>query len=170
MMPRWFKALAWLTVANFAVLTWLGATDLAPSDAFKMFDAHFAPYDLDYARAYLTALSPEAKQLYLGPVRMLDTLFPALLTAALLILFRVKLSGIWRAALMVLTLAYLGADYAENAQVAGLIRMPVDALTVEGVARAGLLTMTKWITLLPCLGAAAWIWLRGRIAASETAQ
>ncbi|ASM73088.1 MULTISPECIES: hypothetical protein [Roseobacteraceae] len=167
-LPRWFGALLWATMLLFAAMVWTSMQALTPAPEWSVFDARVLGYDLDYARGYLAALrETDGIDVYLGRQRMLDTVFPALLTAMLLVVFRVRFSGVAQMALGALALIYLGADYLENARVAGLLRTAPDALTKQAVAAASFATIAKYAALVPCLIAAGAVYVQGRIAQSE---
>lgn len=146
------KSLIWpvaaATLASYLVLVgWLGPQ--VDAGGLRPFDLRPSGYDLDGARAFLAALTPEGRAIYLGPVRIADTVFPLLMTLTFVLVSR----GLgWIAVLP--ALAYGGLDLAENAQVAALLRSGV--LDPAAVALASLLTMTKFGAFaLACLVALA---------------
>ena len=67
--------LALASAALFAAMIYLSQTALQP-EGMAMFDTRALGYDLNTARSYLGALSPEGRALYLGQQRWLDTAFP----------------------------------------------------------------------------------------------
>lgn len=167
-LPRWFGPLLWATMLLFAAMVWTTTRSLTPAPDWSVFDARVFGYDLDYAQGYIGALRETGGiDVYLGRQRMLDTVFPALLTAVLLVVFRARCRGVVQMGLGALALVYLGADYLENARVAGLLRTAPEALTAQAVAAASLATVVKYAALAPCLIAALVIYVQGRIAQSE---
>jgi hypothetical protein len=167
-LPRWFGPLLWVTMLLFAAMVWTSTRSLSPAPQWAVFDARVFGYDLDYARGYIAALRETGGiDVYLGRQRMLDTVFPALLTAVLLVVFRVRFSGLAQMVLGALALVYMGADYLENMRVAALLRTAPDALTAQAVAAASFATVVKYATLVPCLIAALVVYVQGRIAQSE---
>ena len=77
----------------FAAMVWTTTRSLTPAPEWSVFDARVFGYDLDYAQGYIAALRDTGGiDVYLGRQRMLDTVFPALLTAVLLVVFRAR----WR--------------------------------------------------------------------------
>ena len=110
------------------------------------FDLRPFGYDAAEARAFLAALGEAGRAQYLGPQRLLDLAYPAVLGLTLL-------AGIWRfgarlpvgvrALLGLLPLVGMAADYAENALVASMLRTPVAEVTDATIAQASLSTMVK---------------------------
>ena len=136
--------LAILCVAGFAFWT-PGLT----RGAELSFDRRIGGYGLKEAETYLRWLAVNKLTVtYLGAFRWIDSVFP-------LAVFGLLASGVWglwaRPARMVallgcgLAVVYLGADYVENARVAGLLRAGPDALTASQVSSASLATQVKWI-------------------------
>ncbi len=167
-MPRWFGPLLWATMLLFAAMVFTSTRSLTPGPEWSIFDARVFGYDLAYAQGYLTALRETGQiDVYLGRLRMMDTVFPALLTAVLMVVIRLRYTGVVQMVLGALALVYLGTDYLENAFVAGLLRTEPDLLTVSAVQVASIATMTKYATLSPCLIAALAAYVKGRIAQSE---
>ena len=158
---------AGLCFAALTVLTlgWLQPEGLAP------FDSRLAGYSPEDARSYLAALPPEARALYLGPFRMLDTLFPVLLAATLAgLTWRLSEARhtLLRAALMLLPLDYLAADLAENAKVAQILAFGPEAPDLL-IAVASRLTQFKWGALALSLVALAVLWLLRRTSPPKVA-
>ena len=76
----YIRALALLTGAVYAALIWTGATAVIPeAGGMWPFDLRATGYTPSEATAFLAALSADGRAAYLGPVAMLDTLFPPLL-------------------------------------------------------------------------------------------
>jgi len=124
-----------------------------------IFDSRPWGYDLASAERYLAALGPEARALYLGPFRWLDTALPLLLTLGLVLMGRGTPKG-WRLLAGLAALLYLWWDLVENARVAALLA-PGVGLTEAAVAAASRATMAKW----GCLAAAALLTAMARRAA-----
>ena len=122
-----------------------GAGGLAP------FDMRPFGYSADEARTFLTALTPTARQIYLGPQQTLDIFYPALLATTLSLAFwrlRMGLSGLVGIAL---SIAGAVADYLENAAVKSMLltQSPPDG---DEIAWASSLTVIKSsATTLPFL-------------------
>lgn len=101
------------------------------------------------ARAYLIDMTPEARDTYLGPQRVLDTVFPVALSGTLaLAIILVLLPKIGRFAILaaLVPMIYLYVDLLENAAVAGLLRA-VDP-TPEAIELAMIYTEVKFLLLL----------------------
>ncbi|MBF9043509.1 hypothetical protein HKCCE4037_09230 [Rhodobacterales bacterium HKCCE4037] len=144
---RWWLALLLLTAALYGWLAWLWFTQLVPgADGLTPFDGRILGYSFAEAEAFLAALSADARVLYLTRIRHLDTIFPiclALLLAAPLW----RLPTGWMRALAVIPILYLVSDLAENAAVAGLLRVDPAALTPDLVTWASTLTQVKYAAL-----------------------
>lgn len=134
----------------------------AGPDQLLPFDLRFAGYQLADAQAYLAALPQEGRDWYLGPNRILDTVFPLLFAVLLgLILWRLTRGWYYWSRLLLLTVpsGYLVLDLAENAVVADILRHAPDQLDTALVSLASSYTVTKFIvlgiTLLLIVGFAA---------------
>lgn len=149
----WFLAGATLVVYLFLVLVF-GPRIHAATGGLPVFDLRLGGYTLEEARAFLAALTPEAAQIYLGPVGWLDTLFPGLFAAtlycALVVLLRPRLGGNAR---FVAALAAVPAifDWLENAAVAAMVKAGPDGVTEQMAASASRWTVLKWWTELPLI-------------------
>ncbi|SMH52012.1 cytidylate kinase [Maritimibacter sp. HL-12] len=98
---------------------------LIEAGGLPMLDTRMAGYSPAELRAFLASLSPEARAAYLGPQRVLDTLMPVALTAALgLLIYRLAARWAWwlGAVLALVPLVYFAFDMLENAQVAAILR------------------------------------------------
>jgi CMP/dCMP kinase len=98
---------------------------LIEAGGLPMLDTRMAGYTPDELRAFLASLSPEARAVYLGPQRVLDTLMPVALTVALgLLIYRLAARWAWwlGAVLALVPLVYFAFDMLENAQVAAILR------------------------------------------------
>lgn len=104
-----------------------------------MFDLWMDGYSLDYAQRFLARISPEARALYLGPQRVLDTILPMALAGFLAMAgYRLMLRWSWKlaVAMTVLPMIYFTFDMLENAQVATLLRRGAASDTmVEAASR-----------------------------------
>jgi len=138
----------------------------AAAGGLAPFDLRIGGYGAGAANDYLAALSGAGKTLYLGPVRLLDTLFPMLMAGVLLLplgrrAWRGLAQGL-RVALGLPALAYGLCDLGENAAISRLLRadLPVDP---EAVRLASLLTQAKFLTFgLAVLVALALLGLKRR--------
>jgi hypothetical protein len=147
-----------LLFVGLAIFTtfWLTSAGLGP------FDGQALGYGFNAAQSYLDDLTPDQRSLYLGPYRIADTIFPAVLTATLVLWFCTKTTGLFRAGCVAFTGAFLVADYVENMLVSRLIMLGADGITSEGVAFASALTQVKWAGLILCPSAAIWVWFKRR--------
>lgn len=149
-MPRWVNwLLPLVTALTYGCLVlWFGPQVQAAAGGLLPFDLRPLGYDADDARALLTALSPEGVALYLGAVRINDTIFPLLFTLALCL----PLAG-WGWFWFLPALAYGLLDLAENMAVAALLRTG-PSVTDGMVALASGLTMAKFLAVALALLAA----------------
>ncbi len=102
-----------------------------------MLDVRMGGYTPDEVRAFLARLGAEGRAAYLGPQRVLDTLMPVALTAALgLLIYRLVARWSWwiGAALALVPLIYFAFDMLENAQVAAILRAPAPSDTMAETA------------------------------------
>lgn len=118
---RLWQGLALLTAALYCGLAWLWVVELVPgAEELTPFDGRFFGYTVAEGEAYMRALTPHARQVYLTDVRLLDTIFLISLTALLAWPLLRRVPGAWRI-LAVLPLGYLVADLTENARVASIL-------------------------------------------------
>lgn len=158
-MPRWVNwALPIVTALAYGVLGgWFGLQVRAAAGGLMPFDMRVAGYGLDEARAFLRALTPDGRAIYLGPVRLNDTLFPILFTLTLCL----PLRG-WAGPWFLPALAYGLLDLAENMAVAQLLQNG-PGVAAGPVAVASALTVTKFATLAIAVVLALWgIWAKWR--------
>lgn len=120
-------------------------------------DLRVMGYGVGEVAAYLAALSEAGRNVYLGPARLADTIFPILFTLTLAL----PHLGTPRPLLRVLPVVVYGlCDLAENAAVAALLR---DGLAEPGsVATASLLTQAKFAFVALAVLLALWGLWRGR--------
>lgn len=150
-MPRWVNWLLPLATAlayGWLVL-WYGPQLQAAAGGRLPFDLRVLGYGTDEARAFLAALTPEGQALYLGPVRLNDTIFPLLFTLTLCL----PLTG-WGWLWFLPALAYGLLDLAENMAVAMLLR------TGPSVGEA-MVVLASGLTLLKFLAVALAILVAG---------
>lgn len=148
----WVWALAAATAASYGVLVLWLAPQLSAQSQGMPFDLRVRGYGLEEAQAYLAALTAEGRAIYLGPIRVNDTIFPVLMTLLLLVPLRR-----WRGVALLWGLpavAYGVLDLAENAAVAGILR--AEAVNEAQVALASALTMGKFLAFLVAAGVAVW--------------
>lgn len=139
---RAIKGLALLTAILYSGLAWLWYVELIPgAGGLQPFDSRFFGYSAAEGQAYLAALSDEARRVYLGDVRLLDTVFPICLGTLLAWLMIRLAPGVWRA-LAILPVAYLAADLWENARVAQILLH--EAPTAQMIVAASQLTVAKY--------------------------
>lgn len=130
-----------LTVASYAVLIWVGGQQLfAGPDGLPPFDLRITGYSVEEARAYLDALHPMQIHLYVGLVRMLDSVFPLLFS--IWIWVTLWALGAWRVALI--APVYLGLDLGENLLIGQMLKQGPNGLDPETVAWASALTVAKF--------------------------
>ncbi|MCB1428775.1 MAG: hypothetical protein KDJ66_06570 [Nitratireductor sp.] len=159
-MQRFFWPVVLLAAGTYGLLISWGAMTLhQAAGGLPSFDIRFSAYTADQARAYIEALGETGRAFYLGPVRILDTIFPLSFTLALVLgYFRWigrERSGI-RAALVLVALVYLVCDMWENSGVAAMLLDP-QAIDPAMVKQIHLVTLAKWFYALFAL--AAWLWL-----------
>ncbi len=161
-MARLFPPLAALTAAWFVgMAVWSYFAISREAGGLTILDARLLGYGLEDARLFLRELSPLGKARYLGPMRVLDSVFPALLALTLIaVAFRV--TGRLALAAGATALVAAGLDYAENAAVAGLLRRGADGIDAEAVAIACGLTMAKFALYGAAFGLLAVGHFRGR--------
>ena len=139
-----------------AMVLWSLPEIMAEADGLKPFDLRPFGYSPRAAELFLDALSEEGRVFYGETQHALDTLFPALLaiwgswTAALL--FRGPVA--W--ALIAAAGLGCGADYAENAAVAGLLQGFDAGLAIE----ASRWTLVKSASVTVLLGGLLWGFVR----------
>ena len=151
-MARVFWILLGLAVANFGALgLWARPRLVTLSGGPDSLDGRFAGYDLADVETLFQGLGDAGIAFYLGPFQSLDTTFPALLGATLVLGLALRL-GHWNryARLLVVTLAglYVVFDYTENAAVRDLLLGGVAGLTEANVGAASTMTVAKWASLV----------------------
>ncbi len=143
-------ALPLATLACYLLLmVWLAPLLLAQSAGGIPFDLRPMGYDLAAAQAYLATLTPVGAALYLGPIRLMDTVCPILLTLTLCLPLRGR-SELW----FLPALAFGLFDLAENVAVARLLQAGTD-VQAQAVALASAFTQAKFaaglVAIVPAL-------------------
>lgn len=142
------------TAAAYVMLLWVGLGMLQPDAGGQLaFDARIWGYDRAAAESYLAALTEEGRAILLGPLRMLDTIFPPL--AGLLLALLIWRGG--RPGLAPVPFAYTAVDLWENATVAQMVRENAPELADT----ASNLTQGKYALLLLALAVTWMVWRRG---------
>lgn len=148
-MVRLFPPLAALTALWFvAIALWSFLAISAEAWYQPILDARPFGYDLESARLFLQGLSPLGKARYLGPMRVLDSVFPLLL-AVTLATGAVRYGRGWLPWAVTICAAVGAAfDYVENAAIAGLLRLGSEGVDAAAVLTASALTVTKFVFYL----------------------
>lgn len=142
MIPGRFLLLAFLgttLVTQVLMRVWTMPLIREGSGGLDMFDLLIDGYSPGYVALYLDVLTDQARALYLGPQRLLDTLGPASLTGTLAVsayLLAKRWSLVLALALGLVPLFYFAFDMLENAAVAAILQhrsVPVDL--VEAASR-----------------------------------
>ncbi len=122
------------------------------------FDLRIGGYDAVQAQIFIDAISAEGRAAYLGPVRLLDTVFPVVFGAFLSLLCRAALPKAGWPAVASLPILYVVLDLWENARVGAMIAQNDAALA----AGASALTQAKFIVLavVALVLGAVWLWRR----------
>lgn len=131
-------------VTNVIMRVWTMPAIRAGSGGLDMFDLLIDGYSPGYVGLYLDLLSEEARALYLGPQRVLDTVMPAALTGTLAVsayLLAKRWSLVLALALGLVPLFYFAFDMLENATVA--IILEHRAATDELAEAASRFTVSK---------------------------
>ncbi len=155
------------TLAVYAtMLAWTLPAISAAAGGLAPFDMRPSGYSFDEAKAFLTALSPEGKALYLTVQHKLDAAYPGLLAATLFFAIAAlipKAWGRWRWLIALIAIPGALCDYLENAAVSVMLTAGADGLTPDMAATADRWTTGKsWATtvamtvLLVLLVAWAW--------------
>ena len=147
-----FSLLSLVTVVTYAVLVTLGLNHLVVGDPpMQPFDLRMLGYTYFESTAYLEALPEAAARLYAGRLRLIDTIFPALMGLwlgwALWGLTR-NVHAWSRVILMVVPGSFVVMDLCENALVSEMLRLGATQITDEMVLLASSYTVSKFVTLL----------------------
>ncbi|MEP2532014.1 hypothetical protein [Shimia sp.] len=154
-MTRYAKSLLFLsivTLVTYLVLIVLGIRYLIVGDAGLMpFDLRFFGYTYFEATAYLAALPEASARFYTGPMRVIDTVFPALLGLwlgwALWGATR-KIHAWSRVILMIVPASFILMDLAENALVGEMVDLGPTRIDDKLVALASSYTISKYVVLV----------------------
>lgn len=140
-----FLLLLALTVGTLAALrTWTIPELKAATGGLDVFDVLISGYSLDYVALYNDVLGEEARALYLGPHRALDSLFAVALTGTIAVaayLLAERWSLVLALALGLIPLFYFAFEMLENAQVAAILYHRT--ATVEMAEAASRFTVSK---------------------------
>lgn len=161
------------TLCVYAImLAWTLPAISAAAGGLAPFDMRPSGYSFDTAKAFLAALSPAGRNLYLNVQHRLDTAYPALLAATLFFAIWALAPERWgplRWAIALVAIPGAAFDYLENAAVAVMLAAGADALTPDMVATASGWTVAKstatsiaMTVLLALLAARGWRWLAAR--------
>jgi cytidylate kinase len=160
--------LAFITVAAFlAMRFWTIPAIRAGAGGLDMFDLWMDGYSAEYARIFLARLTPEARALYLGPQRVLDTILAVALAGTLAAAgYRLVVGWSWKlaAAMALLPLGYFIFEMMENAQVAALLRRGMVSDTMAEAASG--FTIWKARSLQAALAAVIFAGMARAIAAA----
>lgn len=161
------RGLAWLSggvsLALYAALLWLMVGHVMPAaNGHVMPDFHAFGYAPDVLSRFLTALQPQARAVILGPIAMLDTVFPICL-AVFLCTLSWQLSAFVHIGLrMLMLIAPIGfavMDLCENVLVRDLI-MAAGPMDVSTALLASQVTATKFLLLFASLVVLIVTWTR----------
>ncbi len=139
----WFAAMA-------AFVEWR----LGPQGATPLPDTSLTGHTADSLTAWAAGMTEAGRALVLGPYRLMDTVFPLLLALTLAIT-----GGRRRWWLGALAGTYALLDLAENASIAAILGAAPAVPSADQVARASLLTIAKWITVIPATALGLWLFL-----------
>ena len=151
---RLFWVLLGLTAIVYLVIV-LWSLPIITRDAGGLtpFDLRPLGYDVDDAVAFLSALGETGLAQYQGAQRILDTIYPALMAATLVLAFARLFR--WRTALAFGVVTVLAAvfDYRENIAVADLLALGATGVDEKTVGTAALMTVLKTVfTSIAMLG------------------
>jgi hypothetical protein len=155
------------------ILLWSLPIVAAAAGGQVPFDMRPGGYSFTDAREFLTALSAEGRDFYVGVQHRLDVAYPALIAATLFFAVAALVperARPWRWWIAAPALAIAVFDYAENGAVAAMLAVGPAALTPDLVERAS--TWTVWksnltlvvmtaVLILLALRALAWFRRRG---------
>jgi hypothetical protein len=143
------KAIFWLVFAAMAavyatMLIWTLPTITAEAGGLAPFDMRPLGYSLDEAKAFLSALSADGRDLYLNVQLWLDLFYPALLAVSL-IFATILLAppGLLRWLLILPAVLGMVFDYLENFSIGRMLEAGPDALTEALAAEASRWTILK---------------------------
>lgn len=154
-MPRWFFALSLgLTLLIYGIMVFWGSPILIrEAGGLLPFDVRPLGYGAEEARAYLAALSPEGRAVYLTVIARLDTVFPPLLALSLILIFLRLAPRSVALGLSMVALAGAVLDLLENAATEALLRADPALVSDAAIAVASRWTVLKWAADGICLAA-----------------
>jgi hypothetical protein len=140
-----FWAVIAATVAVYLVMVLWSLPKVASfAGGLMPFDLRPAGYGQAEARAFLAALGDEGRAFYRGVQHRLDIAYPALMAATLILCFRRLVAHrALLAALIVVVLAAMASDYAENWLVGRMLGYPGDTAPAALIGRASFATVVK---------------------------
>ena len=139
-------ALLFTVIVYLVIVLWSLPIVQGEADGLRPLDLRPLGYSGEEARAFLSAITDAGRAQYLGPQRLLDLIYPALLAITLVFgIFRFggKMSMFWRLLLSVLPMLGAACDYVENELVAAMLKTPVDLVTDEMVQQANFASLGK---------------------------
>ncbi|MGB8814187.1 MAG: hypothetical protein WCC57_13500 [Paracoccaceae bacterium] len=165
---RFFWALFAGTMALYLVMVLWSLPHLQRlAGGLVPFDLRPMGYGPQEARALVAALGAEGADFYLNTQLWLDTAYPALMAAVLVLAYRRLTRGwmVWGAGSIAVLAA--GFDYLENHGVAVMLRAGPDALSDAMAVSASGWTLWKsaasslaFVVLLVLLLRTGWVWMR----------
>ncbi len=162
----WGLLAATLTLYLVIVL-WSLAIIQKDAGGLVPFDMRPMGYSEKEAWAFLAALGPKGLAQYLGPQKLLDLIYPALMGVTLALILWQLLPRRW--ALGFIAVVVIGAvcDYVENAAVAGLLAAGADRIDEVAVSTASRFSVLKALATTVAMAAALvaaclWLWRKYR--------
>lgn len=131
------------------MLTWTLPAITSAAGGNLPFDLRPMGYDLEDAKMFLQALTPDGRQLYLNVQHKLDTAYPALMAIALGLGSYLLAPPSWKFGRWIGAVASTvgaGFDFIENHYVANLLNQNVRTLDPELVQSASLASMVKSVS------------------------
>ncbi len=125
------------------MITWTLPTIQAAAGGLPAFDMRPGGYDFAAAQTFLTALSQDGRDLYLGAQHRLDLIYPGLLALTLILGLRLVWAPRLATQFSIAACVAAVADYTENMLVGRMLRQTVDAVTPDMVASANWATLVK---------------------------
>lgn len=117
-----FTALFSVTAFLYAAMVFWTLPSIADgAGGLVPFDQRLTGYTYEEAHAFLTALTPGARQIYLGQQHLLDMLFPGALALTLCLIFNRISDGAGALIGMGLAIGSATADYFENMVITRLL-------------------------------------------------
>ncbi len=146
MMAKWklYWLLAAVMLANYLVMAvWTLPTLQGMAGGLPAFDLRPGGYTIDEARVFIGAIGADGRAYYLGTQQWLDTSYPALLGAVLVIALLALAPARVKWLLVAFALAGTVFDYLENHAVAAMLKAGPAGLTAEMVDAASRWTILK---------------------------